>query len=164
MRQTATEASLAIRVEACKCITKFPPVTDASEAEYLPYQADGANVLSGQAFLTQRGGGVVKAAGRTITLDPATETTGYNWWWQAGRKWKTRYITPNSPMARKLRRTTTADADGKFSFEGLPPGDYYVRTEITWEIPYHGVQGGLVGKRVTVEPGKNTNVVLNQAP
>lgn len=107
---------------------------------------------------------MVKAAGRTVTLDPATETTGRNWWWQAGRKWASRHVAPNSPTARQLRRTTVADADGKFSFDGLPAGNYYVRTEITWEVPYHGIQGGLVGKLVTVAPGERTNVILNSAP
>ena len=142
----------------------FVPVTEASEAEYLPYSAAGMNVLTGQAFLTQKGGGVVKAAGRTVTLDPATETTGKNWWWQAGRKWATRTVQPNSPTARSLRRTAVADADGKFTFEGLPAGAYYVRTEITWEVPYHGIQGGLVGKLVNVGPEERGTVVINSAP
>jgi hypothetical protein len=142
----------------------FTPVTETTEAEYLPYSMPGSNVLTGQAFMNQKGGGVVKAAGRTVTLDPATETTGRNWWSQAGRKWSTRYTLPLSPTGRKLRRTTVADAEGRFKFEGLPSGSYYVRTEITWDVPYHGIQGGLVGKQVTVEPGVSTDVILNMAP
>ena len=167
MRVLLLSALAAVLISGCAHRApppSFVPVTEASEAEYLPYSAAGSNVLTGQAFLTQKGGGVVKAAGRTVPLDPATETTGRNWWWQAGRKWATRHVAPNSPTARQLRRTTVADADGKFSFEGLPAGNYYVRTEITWEVPYHGIQGGLVGKLVAVAPGERTNVILNSAP
>jgi hypothetical protein len=160
----ATVASLLLGCAHRTPAPTFLPATEISEAEYLPYSVSGTNVLAGQAFLSQKGGGVVKAAGRTVTLDPATDTTGSNWWLQAGRKWTTRYMLPNSPTARKLRRTTIADADGRFKFEGLPPGSYYVRTEITWDVPYHGPQGGLVGKQVTVGPGESTSVILSAAP
>lgn len=77
--------------------------SEVAEAEYASYFGVGTGSLTGQAFLTQRGGGVV------------------------------------------------------------PPGKYYVRTEVTWEIGgYNPTQGGLVGQVVLVEGGKNKEVVLNQ--
>jgi hypothetical protein len=32
----------------------------------------------------------------------------------------------------KYLRDTTTDADGRFSITGVPPGDYYLESEITW--------------------------------
>jgi hypothetical protein len=148
------------------CVTVKPPqwnsVGDAADAEYAPYLKAGTSTLAGQAFLTQKGGGVVKAAGRTVTLDPAT-SVGNEWWTKAGKMYVHRYQTPPSPAFKKARRTTTADAEGRFKFSDLPPGKYYVRTEVTWEIGgYNPTQGGLVGQLVEIEAGKTKEVVLNQ--
>jgi hypothetical protein len=147
------------------CVTMLPPpqwnpVSDFTEAEYQAYTAEGAASITGQAFLTQRGGGVVKAAGRTVTLDPAT-SVGNEWWGKAGKIWVNRSYTPPSPGFHKTRRTTVADADGRFKFSGLPAGRYYVRTDVTWEVGYE-LQGGLVGQLIEVKEGKTSEVILNR--
>jgi hypothetical protein len=152
----------------CSCATVKPPVwnaiSDSAEAEYQAYTPGGTASLSGQAFLTQRGGGVVKAAGRTVTLDPAT-SVGNEWWAKSGKSWALRSFTPPSPGFAKARKTTVADADGRFKFLGLAPGKYYVRTEVTWEAGgYTPTQGGLVGQLVEVKADQPTEVVLNQYP
>jgi hypothetical protein len=150
---------LALTVVLSGCVTTPPPqwnqVSDAAEAEYQSYLAGGTASVSGQAFLTQRGGGVVKAAGRTVTLDPAT-SVGAEWWTKAGTKWAHRSLTPPSPGFAKARKTTVADAEGKFKFSGLAAGRYYVLTDVTWEIPGQfgtSTQGGLVGSLVEVKEG-----------
>ena len=71
---------------------QWSPVKDSTEAEYMHYFTQGTATLTGQAFLTQRGGGVVKAAGRTVTLDPAT-SVGNEWWGKAGKVWVHRSLT-----------------------------------------------------------------------
>jgi hypothetical protein len=119
------------------CATVTPPPTwndsgEAKEAEYKPYMQQGTSQIIGQAFLVQRGGGVVKAAGRNVTLDPAT-TIGNEWWGKAGKVWVHHALVPPSPGFVKARRTVVADADGKFSFKEIPAGKYYVCTEVTWE-------------------------------
>ncbi len=125
---------------------------------------DGTATLSGQAFLTQKNGGVVKAAGRTVTLDPAT-SIGNEWWDKAGKLWVHRALTPPSPGFKNARRTAVADADGKFRFQDIPAGKYYVRTEITWEIGgYNPTQGGLVGQFVEVKDKQAKEVILNAYP
>lgn len=140
-------------------------VSDTTEAEYQTYLAGGTGSLAGQAFLTQRGGGVVTAAGRQVSLDPAT-TVGTEWWGKAGGAWATRDFLPPSPAFLRARRTTTADAEGRFRFSGLAPGRYYLRTEVTWEAPtaggYLGIQGGLVGQPVEIVEGQPAEVILNQ--
>lgn len=148
------------------CVTIQPPqwspVDPSFEADYEHYLAGGNGVLTGQAFLTQLGGGVVKAAGRTVTLDPAT-TIGTEWWTKAGTNWVHRSLTPPSPGFARARRTTVADAEGRFKFTGLAPGRYYVRTEVTWMVPGSYVpEGGIVGRMVEVRDGEPTEVILNE--
>ena len=143
---------------------QWPPYSEASEAEYVAYLKTGSGAIAGQAFLAQRNGGVVKGAGRVVTLDPAT-SIGNDWWSKAGRLWVHRALVPPSPGFAKVRRTTIADADGKFKFQELPAGAYYVRTEVTWEIGnYNPTQGGLVGQLVEVWDGQLKEVVLNEYP
>ncbi len=151
------------------CATPYaPPAWKANspvaEAEYTHYLKAGSGILRGQAFLTQSGGGVVKGAGRTVTLDPAT-STGIDWWEKAGKFWLHQASQPPSKGFEEARRTAVADADGRFTFTDLPAGKYFVRTSVTWEIGnYNPTQGGLVGKAVTISDGKTTEVVLNAYP
>ncbi|NHZ63099.1 carboxypeptidase-like regulatory domain-containing protein [Massilia genomosp. 1] len=99
---------------------------------------------------------------KTITLDPVT-TISQNWWMQAGRVWKNRASLPPSEGFTKARRTVTADADGRFKFTKLPAGSYYVRSELTWTVPFHGVQGGLLTSKEDVTAGEVKTIMLNGA-
>ena len=152
------------------CFTMTPApqwkaASDAAEAQYRPYLAGGKCSLTGQAFLVQSGGDTVKAAGRTVTLDPAT-SVGNEWWTKVGRSWEHRELTPPSPGFAKARRTTVADADGRFKFSGLTAAKYYVRTEgteVTWEAGRYSLsQRGLVGQPVEVRDGRTTKIIVNQ--
>ena len=150
-------------LSACATVSTPPPewnaVSSSLESEYTPYLKKGSGKISGQAFLTQRGGGVVKAAGRNVTLDPAT-SVGNEWWGKAGVVWQFKSLTPSSPNFHKARKVAVADADGRFKFSNLPDGEYYVRTEVTWLAG--SMQGGLVGAKVKVENGATIEVILNQ--
>lgn len=143
------------------CATQHEPTWDTTvvddEEQYMPYLEQGTANLTGQAFLLQRGGGVVKAAGRTVTLDPAT-ATGIEWWSKSN--WQYRELTPPSPGFNKARRTTMADAEGKFKFKNLPAGTYYLRTEVTWEAG-GDIQGGLVGRLIEVKNSQDNEFILN---
>ncbi|KQY83718.1 hypothetical protein [Pelomonas sp. Root1444] len=140
----------------------FMQPTERDEAAYGTYTTKGTATLAGQAFLVQRGGGVVKAAGRTVTLDPAT-TIGHDWYRKAGRIFAFRHLMPGSPAFRQARRSVTADGDGRFKFVDLPAGEYYVRSEVTWEIGnYNPTQGGVVATLVKVREGAAQEVVLSE--
>lgn len=165
MRRLVT-AGLALALTSCVTVSPTPlapwnPTSDKAEAEYGAFLKDGTAMLSGQAFLLQRGGGTVKAAGRTVTLDPATDV-GNEWWGKAGRLWEHRMQAPPSPGFHKARRTAIADADGRFRFANLPAGKYFVRTDITWDVPFHGIQGGLVGRQIEIREGQLTEVILSE--
>ncbi|MCK9582788.1 MAG: hypothetical protein M0Q46_04105 [Endomicrobiales bacterium] len=143
---------------------QWNPIQDTTEAEYEPYLINGTGTITGQAFLVQNGGGVVKAAGRTVTLDPAT-TVGNEWWGKAGKVYVQRLQTPPSPNFLKARRSTVADADGRFKFTDLPTGKYYICTKITWTVGnYYPTEGGVIGKLIEVKSKQLTEVILNQFP
>lgn len=163
MGRSVTRSLVLIVLAGCAQLQPptWNPLSDSTEREYDGYLVAGASVLTGQAFMTQRGGGVVKAAGRTVTLDPAT-SVGIEWWTKAGTKWVFRSFTPSSPSFQRARRTTVADAEGRFRFKELPPGKYFVRTDVTWDVPYHGPQGGLVGRMVEVTTGQDAEVILSE--
>jgi hypothetical protein len=150
----------------CGCVVppappQWSPIGESSPEEYIPYLTNGTASISGQAFLTQRGGGVVAAAGRTVTLDPAT-SSGSEWWTKAGRFWVHRNLLHPLPEFRKARRSTVADADGRFRFSGLPTGKYYIRTEVSWDVPTLGLQGGVVGRMVEIPTSTPIEVILNE--
>jgi hypothetical protein len=168
MRHSRLPVLLFLGLSGCATEMAPPPPqwnasTEAATAEYAPYLKDGTATLNGHAFLTQPGRGVVQAAGREVTLDPAT-SVGDEWWGKTGKLWAHRSLVPSEAFAR-ARRTTVADADGRFMFSGLPAGKYYVRTEVTWEIGgYYPTQGGLVGQPVTIGDGQTKEVMLNRYP
>ena len=152
-------------LSACASRPPTPTYTAFSpnaESEYAPYLLKGTAEISGQGFLAQKGGGTVKAAGREVILDPVTEVST-KWWYQAGKVWAYRNSTPPSVNFRAARRTTIADADGRFKFADLSAGSYYIRTEVTWDVPFHGIQGGLVTGTVTVKDGESKQTILNSS-
>src|SRR5262245_25785825 len=125
---------LGLALACVGCATTEPPIQwpyalAAEEAEYKALPVSGTGTLTGQAFMNQRNGHTIKAAGRAVTLDPVT-TIGTQWWNLAGSKWKHRDEVPPSPGFQKARRVVTADADGKFTFRDLPAGKYYLRTAV----------------------------------
>jgi len=132
----------------------------ADAAEYRAFLQGGAAELRGQAFLTTRGGEVRVAAGRVVTLDPAT-TYAREWFRRFGADVARFDAVPPDTTFIKARKTTTANAEGRFRFSGLAPGDYIVRTTVTWEVGSE-MQGGVVAALVSVKEGQTEEVVLNQ--
>ena len=66
-------------------------------------------------------------------------------------------------LFRRIRKTTTADAQGKFAFANLPQGEYIARSVVTWETgaTYGGVQGGVVASMVNVGGEHPNDVVVS---
>lgn len=163
---------------------EWSSINETAEAEYAP-GATGTGVVTGQAFLTQRGGRVVSGAGSQVSLDPVTAIST-EWWSRQARFWSTlppdyaltdadQYthakarmswaaMTPPSPGFRKARRTVTADAEGRFRFSDVPAGKYYASTAISWIVGQYSYQGGLIGQPVEVRDGNTTEVILSRFP
>lgn len=146
------------------CIhTPSPRLAVFNEAEYAPYVGEGTVSIYGDAFLKTRGGDVKKGAGNEVFLNPVTSYS---------TEWFERTIIGGQPLeaadprALKYHRKTRADGDGKFEFEKLPPGEYYLACFISWEIPgpYGSAQstGGWVYAKVKLVPGERKKVVLTR--
>ena len=145
------------------CVSAIPPymwqgASPEQEAEYASYMVSGAGVVTGQAFLQRRDGVTVRAAGRIVTLDPAT-SYGRVWWNRPVRYVHEYFNIPPSTAFLRARRCIRADADGNFRFENLPAGVYFVQVSVTWQ-PGSRVQGGMVGAEVEVVGGRVISVAL----
>jgi len=139
-----------------------PLLRTADSTEYDAYMTNGTFELSGQAFLTTKDGQVKPAAGRLVTVDPATSYA---------RAWFRQYGTdprrfedpaPDSRFAA-ARRTTIADADGRFRFARLAPGNYLVRSTVEWRSEADdSVHGGVVAAYATVSEDVGAEVIVHQ--
>lgn len=132
------------------------PEFPVAEYELLP--KEGTHIIVGQAFLTTRGGDVKVAAGQPVTLNPVTS---YSLHWCKNVP----YNASPDPRQNKYLRITTADASGSFSFAGLPAGEYFIVTNVTWEAPGYGgaltPQGGMVSVRIRI-PSETGKIIVNK--
>lgn len=133
--------------------------TPFNEQDFAPYSKKGTASIVGQAFLKTRGGEVRYGAGNTVALFPSTAYT--------------QEITQNLGFDmpnyndgwKKYIRKIMADGSGNFEFSEIPAGDYYLETEIFWEVPgKYGLQrtGDVVRKVVKVTEGEKLKVILTQ--
>ena len=141
------------------CVPARNPVTaisGISEAELTLYEGNGPCSVHGQAFLKTRGGDVKYGAGETVTLMPdirlLNEIIGIN-------SIPRQYAVLQPDIDRKwqaLKRQTQADGEGKFEFNTIPCGAWFVESRVTWEVIQSqyssSIQGGPVSSRVKVSP------------
>jgi hypothetical protein len=133
------------------------------QAEYAKLPTSGTGIVSGRAFL-KRGGDILTAAGERVILNPVTS---YSNQWYTLSYIGLNQLEPPDPRINKYLRAVTADAQGKFIFRNVPPGDYYIITVISWQVPAAdqeapASQGARLCKKITVQNGEETRVMLNQ--
>lgn len=133
---------------------------DPAQASYI--RAPGRGVIAGQAFLRDVSGksNVRYAAGETVRLIPATT--------YAQERIKKFYgsvkflpaasipkVDPDTQYA-SLTRTTTVEPNGRFTFENVAPGRYYLTTQLIWK-PKDSTspEGGAMYEEVTLTGGEN---------
>lgn len=139
-----------------------PRMVQFDEAEYTRYGSDGTGAITGQAFLKTRAGDVKYGAGCTVILNPVTSYS---------TEWYTRWVVggvalePGDQRASKYTRQVIADGEGRFAFQGLPEGEYYVASQIIWEYPTRyglSTTGGNVYAQVSVTEGETETIVLTR--
>jgi hypothetical protein len=133
-------------------------------SEYNSLNREGTGIVNGQAFLKTRGGDVKTAAGEEVLLNPVTSYS--NQWYKVAYTGN-KPITEPDPRYWNYVRKEIADADGRFTFKNVPPGDYYLTTTVYWEAPvgYHGAlvrQGGLISRKITVVNDETLDVILTR--
>jgi ABC-type transport system substrate-binding protein len=134
------------------------------EAEYAALAKTGTGRVTGQAFMRTIGGDVKVAAGSDVALNPVTS---YSQQWYDVVYVQRKNITAWDPRLDEYVMNTRADAEGRFEFVNVPPGDYFVRSLVLWAAPtgpYGSLQqqGGFVVERITVNDGEETKVIVTR--
>ena len=150
------------------CATR--PTFVATETYETPdYLVDvqGTGEVTGTGFMRQRGGGVVSCAGEEVHLLPVTayttERINFIYGSPEGGKW-IRDINTGTPRDEQYiadTRIAKCHVDGRFTFEDVPAGDYYVATNIVWQVNAYSWEGGAIMRPVTVVADETADMVLN---
>jgi hypothetical protein len=129
-------------------------------AEHKPYTQPGSNIIKGQGFLRQRGGGIVTCAGSHVYVMPATsffsEITNHL---RAGKE--PQVDEKIDPVYKSMLKQSQCDAQGNFTFNSLPNGNWFVATEVKRTVGY-SQQGGALMREVTVSNGETIQVLLTE--
>jgi hypothetical protein len=155
-----TACFLSLLLAACvPGVTTPVPIAAPFDTTAIAYsQGDGPSSITGQAFAKTRGGDTKYASGETVTLLPVSDyTTEYMK--QIGTA---RGAATPDPRLASYTRTTVADGEGKFTFDRVPGGNYFIYTKVFWEVPgqYGLTTTGSWLKDVVTARGPSTNVIL----
>lgn len=136
---------------------------DAAEAAYI--RAPGKATIVGQAFLRDNTGqvNVRYASGEVVRLIPATRYAQARFaHFYGGSKFVPAASIPKiepDPGYVAYTRTTKTGSTGRFSFDQVAPGRYFLTTQLVWKPKDSLVsEGGAMYEDVTVT-GKETDAV-----
>ena len=144
---------------ACFYTAPRPPWQRQSQfnpAEYAAYDEPAGASITGQAFLKTRGGDVKYGAGNYVALDPVTP---YSTEWFEHTVMKGVVKPDPDSRTHAYHREVMADGEGRFTFENLPAGDYYVYCNIRW-LAGESNTGGVARAKVHVEAGQHIKNVI----
>lgn len=135
------------------------------EEEYAPYDNTGTGKIIGQAFMKTAGGDVKYGAGNTVSLNPVTSYSKE--WFNLTVSHGMTNISGADPRVYKYYRKTIADGEGRFEFENLPAGEYYIVCDIYWRYYAGGYSattttGARVGIKATVKDGETTKAIVTR--
>jgi hypothetical protein len=130
------------------------------ESEYAPYAGEGTATLCGQAVVQTRRGEFKYGAGNEAYLNPVTS---YSTEWYRVSVIGGRSLTKADPKALAYNRATRADGNGRFCFENIPSGDYYLACPVVWAYGANSAKiVAMAYAQVTVKEGETVNAVLTR--
>ncbi|OCW56860.1 hypothetical protein [Hoeflea olei] len=147
-------------MSACVAAPTITSSFNPQEAEFINRQGSGS--ISGQAFLRRNDGIVVYAAGSDVVLIPRTAyaTERMNALYRGG---KFNNLVPDpattDPRYVEMTRKTRANGEGRFRFENLAAGQYYVVTSVSWRAGDMN-QGGNLMETATLADGENLELIM----
>jgi hypothetical protein len=139
-------------------------------AEIAWFSARGTNAISGTAILRTTQGGIKSCAALAVTLFPVSA--------YARERMRHLYggddegfnplvggipadFASTDPRYEASAKSTRCDAHGRFWFNELADGDYYLVATVTWrERSYAIEQGGYLMRHVHVSTGETKDVLL----
>jgi hypothetical protein len=140
---------LLLLVSGCASTEEAPPLPRAerfNEEQLAPFAGLGNSSIVGEAFLKTGSGEVKKGAGETVWLVPVVAYTTEHLYKEklTGRK----LAPPLDKRVYRFMRNTKADSEGRFRFDQIQPGEYYIYALILWSVPSMSV-GGEAGSKAT---------------
>jgi len=130
--------------------------TPFDESEYLSYVTEGTGQVSGTAFV-KRDRTNVGEKRRPVYLKPST---GYTAEWLDHVVSQRVPFVPPDPREKPAHRSTMTEEDGRFSFEKVSAGEYYLLCPVISEVPgYFGYGEGVIYRTIGW-----TQVKLHLAP
>jgi hypothetical protein len=148
------------------CVPTTPPMVvpatfDQRAGAWIMERGRGS--ISGQAFLRQRGGGIVTCAGALVEAVPVTAYSieRMRLMYQSTEQGVNRdRIIERAPLEYDLQvRSSQCDAQGNYRISELPVGDYFIVTRVTWSVG-NRQQGGSIMRRVRLAAGQNVDLIL----
>lgn len=126
--------------------------------EYAAYRGKGTARITGQVSLTLGSGQVLYGSACQVRLTPVTtESTSFmNDVVKAGgtKEWK------NKPDA--VWWLARADDEGRFRFDDVPAGSYYVTCPVAWRDSAGFAQQRILWAETTVGPGETAQVSVSR--
>lgn len=156
----ALAAAVLVAGSFCAC-PQNPAITGhgiLNQQEYAPYQLPGSAVIDGQVLVRVQGGGQFYGAdGEVLLLPRVTETERY----------VNDVVLPGQmalpgPHMNQVRWATTSDAQGRFRFDGLPAGSYYVVCPVAWVDASGKTAKAMAIGQATVADGQRATVVVTR--
>jgi len=146
---------------------KVETAFDPAAAAYVNRQ--GPARIDGHAFITRADARVMNASGQYVYLVPATPYARERFARLYGGK---KFLAASSGAAieqdadyARFTRRTKAGSSGRFSFENVAAGEYFIATNVQWKDSEESfvTRGGAVYESVTVRgvAGESIDVVVN---
>jgi hypothetical protein len=130
------------------------------ESEYAPYAGEGTATICGQAVIQTQRGEFKYGAGNETYLNPVTS---YSTEWYTVSVIGGRSLTKANRKVLAYNRATRADSEGKFCFENIPSGDYYLTCPVVWVYGANSAKMvSMAYAKITVKDGETVNAVLTR--
>ena len=126
-----------LTLSACQSSLPIQATFNPQEASFI--KQDGKGVIAGQAFLKRDNGRNVYASGEIVRLTPVTSYSSERFAkLYDGRKFIRVLAIPRveiDPVYASYTRTMKGDHMGRFRFDNVAPGRYFVSSSVTWREP-----------------------------
>ena len=154
-------AGIVLFLAGCQTTVQTQSRFDATEAAFI--KTEGSGVITGHGFLKRRTGNNVNAGGEIVRLTPVTAYSRERFEkLYHGKKFIAALSMPKvdvDPVYASYTRTVKADHMGRFRFENVAAGSYYVSTQTIWrDRGEFTPRGGAMYDIVTIT-GKETGPV-----